>query len=204
MQIKNSYTITQKIELAWWLLRTKLLCSKARLIRRPFDLRGAKYIDLGESLTTGRGCRFEAFSENGEVKLRFGKNVQVNDYVHICAMNSVDIGDNVLMAGHIYISDNSHGSYKGDENDSSPKMAPAKRKYSTAPVKIGNNVWIGEHVIILPGVEIGDGSIVGANSVVSKDIPSYSIAVGAPARIVKQYNPQTQIWEKYRDLQSEI
>lgn len=200
MQIKNSYSVFQKIELALCLLHTKLICSKARLIRKPFDLRGRKFIDLGRSLTTGRGCRFEAFSPNRNITLRFGENVQVNDYVHICAMESVEIGSNVLMAGHIYISDNSHGSYKGDENDSSPDIPPIKRKYITAPVKIGDNVWLGEHVVILPGVQIGEGSLIGANSVVKENIPPYSIAVGSPARIVKQFNHQTQTWEKYTNI----
>ena len=64
------------------------------------------------ALTTGKGCRLEVFSTK-EKKLFFGNDVQINDYVHISVMSSVSIGDNVLMASHIYIADNSHGFYGG-------------------------------------------------------------------------------------------
>lgn len=194
MQVENKYTFWQKLRLGWWLLRTKLICRKARLIRFPFDLRNAKYIDLGDGLTTGVGCRLEAYSPDGRPTLHFGRNVQINDYVHICAMQSVSIGDNVLMAGSIYISDNSHGSYKGNKDDTSPDIEPIKRSYSSFPVRIDDNVWIGEGVVILPGVTIGIGSIIGANSVVSKNIPDYTIAVGQPAKPIKQYSFTTKHW----------
>ena len=100
------------------------------------------------------------------------------------------------MASHVYISDNSHGSYSGDENDTDPTIPPIKRSYYVAPVKIGNRVWLGEGVIVMPGVTIGDGAIIGAHSVVNKSIPSNCIAVGAPAKIVKQWNNTTNRWEK--------
>jgi lipopolysaccharide O-acetyltransferase len=196
MIIRNSYTFFTKIKLSIWVIRTKLICSKARIIRFPIELRGRKYIDFGTNLTTGTGCRLEAFSETGEKTMHFGNNVQINDYVHICAMQNVSIGDNVLMASHIYISDNSHGYYKGDENDTLPDIAPIKRAYHKSPVIIENNVWIGENVVILPGVYIGKGSIIGANSVVTKSIPSYIIAVGAPAKPIKRFNFETKKWEK--------
>jgi lipopolysaccharide O-acetyltransferase len=138
----------------------------------------------------------EAFSEIGEKTMHFGNNVQINDYVHICAMQNVRIGNNVLMASHIYISDNSHGYYKGDENDTSPNIAPIKRAYYKNTVIIEENVWIGENVSILPGTHIGKGSIIGANSVVTKSIPSYVIAVGSPAKPVKRFNFETKKWEK--------
>lgn len=77
--------------MVWWLLRTKLLCPQARLIRFPFDIRGKRYIDLGRNLTTGIGCRLEAFSADRRPTMHFGRNVQLNDYVHICAMQDVTI-----------------------------------------------------------------------------------------------------------------
>lgn len=196
MSVKNKYTFSQKIQLLHWLIRTKLICRKARLIRFPFDLRNGRYIDFGEQLTTGVGCRFEAYSCDESATLHFGKNVQINDYVHICSMKKVVIGDNVLMAGHVYISDNSHGSYKGDEKDTSPEIAPKDRDYPIQDVVIEDNVWLCEGVVVLPGVRIGKGSIIGANSVVSKSIPEYTIAVGQPAKQIKKYNFETQKWEK--------
>lgn len=194
----NQYNFWDKLVIAIWLLRTKLLCPRARLIRFPFDLRGKKYIDLGVGLTTGVGCRIEAFPQNRQKEKRivFGHSVQINDYVHISAMDKVVIGNNVLMASHIYISDNSHGTYKGIADDTSPLIPPIKRFYSTAAVYIGDNVWIGEGVFVAPGVTIGKGCVIGAHSFVNKNIPDYCIAAGSPARIIKRYNFNTQRWEK--------
>lgn len=196
MEIKNCYSFSTKIKLSYWFLRSKLICSKSRIIRFPFDLRGKKFVDFGIGLTTGIGCRIEAFSEDGGKTIFFGKNVQLNDYVHISAMKRVDIGDNVLMASKIYISDNSHGFYKGNEFDSSPEVEPLKRFYNIKPVKIEANVWIGEGVVVLPGVTIGIGSIIGANSVVIDDIPPFTIAVGQPAKPIKKYDTEIGRWLK--------
>lgn len=197
-RLQNSYSLIGKIQLVWWLLRTKLIDKKVRLFRFPLIIRGRKYINFGEQLTTGVGCRFDCFpgEKPNEIKVKFGKNVQLNDYVHIVGMESIEIGDNVLMASHIFISDNSHGSYKCNHLDSDPMEPPTKRVYYKAPVKIGNNVWIGEGVIIMPGSTIGDGCVIGAHSVVSKDVPAYTIAVGTPAKVIKQYNFETKHWEK--------
>jgi lipopolysaccharide O-acetyltransferase len=109
-------------------------------------------------------------------------------------MNNISIGNNVLMASKIYISDCLHGSYKGDEKDSSPFSNPINRAYSKSFVIIKNNVWIGESVSILPGVTIGEGSLIGANSVITSDIPDFCIAVGVPARIIKRFDFKTNSW----------
>jgi len=139
----------------------------------------------------------EAFPAIGEeIVLKIGNNVQINDFVHITSMKEVVIGDNVLIASKVYISDCSHGSYSGDENDSSPLSIPKDREYITKEVKIEANVWLGEMVSVLPGVTIGSGSIVGANSVVSKSLPANVIAVGIPAKPIKRFNFQTSLWEK--------
>ncbi|MFW2124843.1 acetyltransferase, partial [Acinetobacter ursingii] len=74
---------------------------------------------------------------------------------------------------------------------------PTDRTLSVKSVKIQNNVWLGEFVSVLPGVTIGEGTIVGANSVVTKSLPPYVIAVGSPAKPIKFYNFDTRKWEKY-------
>lgn len=196
-RISNDYTLLTYIKLAWFVLKSKLLSPRIRIIRFPIEIRGKKWINFGRNLTTGYWCRLEAIrTEEGNGIISFGCNVQMNDFVHISSISSVKIGDNVLIASHVYISDNSHGSYKGAENDSLPNTPPSSREYYIAPVTIGNNVWIGEGVIIMPGVEIGNGSIIGAHSVVNKDIPENCIAVGSPIRIIKRFNNQTKRWEK--------
>lgn len=181
--------------MAWWLLRTKFISRRARFIRFPIDIRGKKFIDFGKNLTTGVGCRLEAFSGDGRVTLHFGADVQLNDYVHITAMHDVTIGDRVLMAGRIYISDCTHGYYGGQAGmDSAPHVPPIQRPYHTAPVVIGDNVWLGEGVCVLPGVSIGEGAIIGANSVVKGKIPPYTIVAGAPARVVKRFDFDRDAW----------
>ncbi|WP_223440534.1 acetyltransferase [Polaribacter litorisediminis] len=173
--------------------------SNARLIRLPFDIRNKRYIKIGDHFTTGFGCRIEAFPLNKKngICLTIGKNVEINDYVHIAAVQSVHIGDNVLMASKIYISDCLHGSYSGNENDDHPNTPPNDRKFSAKSIIINDNVWLGEFVTVLPGVTIGKGTIVGANSVVAKSLPDYVVAVGIPAKPIKSFNFESQRWEKY-------
>lgn len=175
---------------------TKLTIPSARLLRQPIDIRGKKGIDFGKQLTTGYHCRLEAHNEDKNVSLHFGNNIQINDFVHIAALNEVRIGDNVLIASKVFITDLEHGSYAGNENDSSPDSIVKERPLCSKSVIIKDNVWIGEHVSILPGVTVGENSIIGANSVVTKSIPANSIAVGIPAKVIKQYNFETKRWEK--------
>lgn len=191
--LKSSYTFIGYLKLALFVLLSKSISKKIRLIRFPIEIRGKHSINWGINLTTGVGCRLEAFSDSPAKIIVFGKNVQINDYVHISAMKRVFIGDNVLMASHIYISDNSHGFYKGEEQ-SSPDEPPILRSYHVAPVEVGDNVWIGEGVVIMPGITIGQGSIIGANSTVTKSIPPYCIAVGQPARVIKKYDFSINKW----------
>jgi len=183
MYLKYGFLGTIKMLVAF--IYTRLAYPKARLIRLPFDIRNRRFIDLGRGLTTGVGCRIEAYSSSNKVTLIIGNNVQMNDYVHITAMDEVRIGNNVLLASKIYISDCSHGSYVGDADDSSPLSIPKDRNYAKKKVIIEDNVWIGEGVCILPGVKVGKNAILGANSVVNKDVPTNSVVGGNPAKVIK-------------------
>lgn len=189
------------IEIFWLIknvLLTRIFYPKARLIRFPFDVRNARFISIGKNMTVGRGCRLEAHpkhSNNSNQCLTIGRNVEINDYVHIVAGESVIIGDNVLIASKVFISDLNHGQYSG-HLQSSPLIEPNNRPLNRNPVLIESNVWIGEFVSVLPGVTIGQGSIIGTMSVVTKSIPPYSIAVGAPARPIKQYDFKNKEWKK--------
>ncbi|GHU05615.1 putative lipopolysaccharide biosynthesis O-acetyl transferase WbbJ [Spirochaetia bacterium] len=191
----KKYSLAEIIRLIFYIIHTKLILPNARLIRFPIDIRGKKNIEFGSNLTTGYNCRLETYSANKIKVLKIGKNVQINDFVHIVASKSVVIGDNVLIASKVFISDALHGSYKGDAFDSDPLIPPINRSLSASPVFIDENVWIGEFVSVLPGVKIGKSSIIGSNSVVTKNIPDFSIAVGNPARVIKKYNFNTKRWE---------
>lgn len=190
------YSIPQIIQLGIFKLRTYFVFPNAKIIRFPIDIRGKKYMEVGKGFTTGFGCRLEAYPERNQKTLFIGDNFQMNDYVHISAMERIDIGNNVLLASKIFISDLSHGSYSGDENDSHPDSIPKNRKLFARSITIEDNVWLGEFVSVLPGVTIGKGTIVGANSVVSKTLPPYVVAVGTPAKPIKKFNFETNRWEK--------
>lgn len=189
-------SLSELVYLSFCKIKTFFTIPSARLIRFPIDIRGKKAIDFGNNLTTGYHCRIETYPLNKEKVLFFGNDIQINDFVHIAAAGHIEIGNNVLIAGKVFISDICHGDYSELETMSDPCIHPKERPLSAKSVIIHDDVWIGEMVSILPGVEIGKGSIIGANSVVTKSIPEYSIAAGNPAKIIKQYNFNKKQWEK--------
>ncbi len=191
--MKNKYSISEFISTFYAYILTKVFYPEARLLRRPLYIRGRAGLQYGKGLTFGHACRLDL--DPDKVTLRIGKNCQFGDYTHIVAHHEVVIGDNVLAASKIFISDTEHGNYN-EYNQSSPDVPPAQRRLFTNPVRIENNVWLGENVCVLSGIKIGEGSIIGANSVVTKDIPKHVIAVGIPAKPIKKYNFEKKTWEK--------
>ena len=196
--LQRHYSFLYKCELAYSVIRSRLIDRRIRYFNFPIIIKGKKFIDFGNSLTAGYYCRFEVFPNDNDTRKRliFGNNIQLNDFVHISAVDHVEIGDGCLFASHIYISDNTHGRYEGGNNDSSPLTPPEYREYITSPVKIGKNVWIGEGVMILPGVTIGDGCVIGAHSVVNKSVEPNTMVVGTPAKAIKRYSFENNRWEK--------
>jgi lipopolysaccharide O-acetyltransferase len=180
--------------LVW--LRSKLLYPNARLIRFPFYLRGRNNVLWGSGFTTGVGSRIEAYTHTNNIIIRIGENVHLNDYVHIAGIENVTIGDNVLVASRVFISDHNHGNYSPPNPQSCPSEMPKNRKLFSKPVFIDANVWIGEGVSIMPGVSVGFGSVIAAGAVVTKDVPARTIVAGNPAKVIKKYNSATHGWEK--------
>lgn len=176
-------------------VRTRIFYPEARLIRFPFEVRGRGNIIFSSGFTSGRYCRLEAYAVDPKADvISFGKNCQINDSVHVAAINKISIGDDVLIASRVFITDLSHGIYNG-EHPSHPDSICRERVLHFKPVIVEANVWLGEGVVVLPGVTIGKSSIIGANSVVSKNIPAYSIAVGNPAKVIKSFNFITNKWD---------
>ena len=193
--ILESYGLGGSIRLAWHILLTRITFPGARIVRRPVYLRGRRRIRLGRRFTSGPGLRLDAFGSGDGLLIFIGEDVQVNDSVHIAAIRSVEIGSRVLIASRVFITDHTHGSYAGEEQDS-PLSAPASRKLSSAPVRIEDDVWIGENVSVLPGVTIARGAVIGTGSVVTRDVPPFCIAAGVPARVLKRWNPASNTWER--------
>ena len=179
-----------------WLL-TRIFFPRARLVRFPIYVRGKNFMVLGEGLTTGVNVRLDAIAPMGSSPvLHIGRHVQINDSVHIGAIKEVIIGDYTLIASRVFISDHNHGNYQIQDTASAPDIPPVDRPLTSKPVHIGCNVWLGEQVCILPGVNIGDGVIVGANSVVTHDIPRNSIAAGNPARVIRIFDDIEKEWRR--------
>jgi lipopolysaccharide O-acetyltransferase len=179
------------IRLAVDLACTRLMFPRARLIRRPFYIRGAHSIVFGRGFTSGPGLRLDALGD--AVKIVIGDDVQVNNNVHIAATKNVSIGNRVLIASGVFIADHNHGVYSGDDQ-SNPNVPPAARPLSSSSVAIGDDTWLGEHVCVLPGVRIGKGVVVGAGAVVTADLPDFVLAVGSPARVIKQFEFSRGRW----------
>lgn len=196
--MKNQYSLSETISTAYALICTKLFYKGARLIRRPFYCRGKSRLQFAEEFTTGHNCRFDLLGEDDDnsKKLIIGKNCKLGDNVHIVANEKVIIGDNCLMASKIFISDTSHGDYSNTETHSSPNIPPDDRPFYMKPVVIGNNVWIGENACILLGVTVGSGCIIGANSLVNRDVPDNCIVAGAPAKVLKRWDAELKQWTK--------
>lgn len=184
------------ISLMFDYIKTKIIYKRwnPRLIRSGSKIRGAKSIDIGNNFSAGFHLRIDAFGNN-DSQIQIGNDVSVGDDVHITSIKKVVIGKNTLLASKIYISDHNHGVYSGSMQ-SNPKEIINKRTLGQKDVIIGENVWIGEFVSILPGVRLGNNSIIGSNSVVCHNIPENSIAVGIPAKVIKVWNESDEKWIK--------
>jgi len=131
--------------------------------------------------TAGPRLRFTGdFSGRFYGSTTFGHDVKVGRGATIAVHSRLDIGDNCLIAAYSSIHDEAH--------IYGPGLDPIDdRGLRTSPIVIGNNVWVGTKATILQGVTIGDNAVIGANAVVTRDVPANSIAVGAPARVVKTF-----------------
>ena len=178
------------------ILMSRLVIGGVRIVRRPFYVRGRRHIDFGRSLTVGVGLRIDAFarSRGTEILIKFGNRIEINDYVHIAAIQGVSIGDDTLIASRVFITDHDHGDLTAADDINAPQSRPAARPLAAKPVRIGARVWIGEGALILPGVTIGDGAIIGGGAVVTRNVAVGCVAVGNPARVIKRYDPATKQW----------
>ena len=115
----------------------------------------------------------------GAARIRIGSGTFLNIGVMVAALELVEIGDHCMFANGCFVSD---GNHRFDDRD---RPVPWQGFSSKGPTRVGDNVWCGVNAVIASGVEVGDRCVIGANSVVTSDLPAFSIAAGAPARVLR-------------------
>jgi len=153
------------------------------VLQPPVRVAGEAGIAIGSDVWIGAGSWLQSLSEEDGVVLRIGDGTSISGNVVISAAHSVRLGDKVLLARGVYISDHVHN--YGDTTRAVLDQGIGRLQ----PVEIGDGAWLGENVVVCPGVTIGRGAVVGANAVVTADVPDHSLAVGAPARVVRSFHP---------------
>jgi acetyltransferase-like isoleucine patch superfamily enzyme len=149
-------------------------------LQPPVRVSGEDRIAIGAHTFVGAGSWLQVLDDAGGGWIELGDECSIAGSCVISSAASVRLGDRVLLARNVYIAD--HGHAFGDGNTAVLDQGIAE----LAPVEIGDGAWLGQNVVICPGVTIGRGAVIGANSVVLDDVPARSVAVGAPARVVRK------------------
>lgn len=165
---------------------------KRSIIIPPFHTGDVCSVFIGEDCFIGDGSWIDCIRSYAGIdynpRIDIGDGTYIGHRAHINACSHLKIGKNVVFADGVYISDLLHGF-----RDISRPVMPQPLEHP-GPVCIEDEVWLGEGVCVLPNVTIGKHSVIGSNSVVTKNIPPYSIAVGIPAVVIKQFDFKTNAW----------
>jgi acetyltransferase-like isoleucine patch superfamily enzyme len=169
-----------------WLSRCFNKTGKSFFISRSCTLLGGRYIEIGNDVSIGKNAVLTAWDKYETQiftpSIIIGDGCNIGEYCHISAINKIVFGKNVLTGRWLTVVDNGHGKTEIEDLD----LPPVKRLlYSKGPVIIEDNVWIGDKVTIMPGVTVGKNSIVGANAVLTKDVPANCVVGGNPAKRLK-------------------
>ncbi len=162
--------------------------SRSRILA-PLGIEGIANIRIGNDVYVSHQALLAAVPHTGAASclLDIGDGTSLGSFNHIYATHSIVIGKNVLTANNVYISDNLHG-YQ--DIGTPVKQQPVRQ---CNPVEIGDGAWLGQNVCVV-GARVGKNSVIGANSVVTRDIPDFAVAVGAPARVIKRYDHDLGQW----------
>jgi len=152
----------------------------------PINTTGADKISIGKNSVIGKGTILQAWSSfKGQTfspSIIIGNDCHIGQFSHITAIGNITIEDGVLTGRRVLISDNSHGRLEDSLNGIMPELRQLKTK---GDVHICKNAWLGDNVVVLSGVTIGEGAIIGANAVVNKNVEPYSIFAGVPAKRIR-------------------
>ncbi len=151
------------------------------VIQMPARLKNPQRIAIGSGAFVGAGSWLQVLDAEGGVALEIGDGASIAEGCVLSTAQSIRLGTKVSFARHVYVADHSHG------YDDPTRPSVEQGITDVRAVEIGDGAWLGENVMVLPGVRIGKGAVVAANSVVSKDVPDFSVAAGAPARVVRRF-----------------
>ena len=150
---------------------------------------GLEHVNIGRGSCVGDGTWFNVAVRDGSCHIMIGQNVLVGRWAVLSTAGRLELGDYCLLAPRVYVADVDH------------VYADITRPYMAQGVTAGNrvtveeNCWLGMNCVITGNVVVGRGSVVAANAVVKTDVPPFAVVAGAPARIVKLFNPETGAWE---------
>lgn len=169
-------------------------CGKNLQIGKNVMFGNSSYIEFGDNCDIADNVVFAPLQKYGDInyssKISVGNNVHFGTNDRIASKDGVIIEDDVLFAAFVHVTDHSHEYRKID--------LPISRQgvFGKGKVVIKKGSWLAFGCHVLSGVTIGEHSVVAANSVVTKDVPPYSVVAGNPAKIISQYNFQSQKWER--------
>jgi acetyltransferase-like isoleucine patch superfamily enzyme len=151
----------------------------------PLRVSGEQFISVGAGAFMGAGCWLQAnpLDASGGPVIVIGDGCSFSGSCVISAVRMVELGREVLVARNVYIADHDHSYADPDRAVLHQGVEHVER------VVIDDGAWLGQNVVVTSGVHIGRGAVVGANAVVTKDVPDYSLAVGAPAKVIKSWEP---------------
>lgn len=146
---------------------------------KSMSLKGLDRVSIGKHVSIGEQVQLTTW-EQGSIRIDDGCTIRAN--CHITAVNQITIGKNLLTGTNVLITDNNHGLFVREQLDMHPTERPI---VSRGPITIGDNVWIGNNACVMQGVTVGNGAVIAANSVVTHDVPAYTMVAGIPAKMIK-------------------
>jgi len=172
----RAFTLAMKPSLAELGARSRL--------SMPIQLVGSERVSIGSRVYLGPGCWLLTHEPGGT--LRIGDGTSIAGHCVLSAAASVEIGRKVLFARNVYVADHRHGF--GDEHEAILDQPIEDLR----PVVVEDGAWLGQNVVLLPGVTVGRGAVVGANSVIREDVPPRSVVAGSPGRVVRRLDEEPQ------------
>lgn len=175
------------------------------VMQAPRTVQNPQRIHVGSDVKLGPNCLLRAVTrypdgswmrhptgehvqQEFDPVIRIGDRVTATGGLQLIAYDSIVVEDDVLFAANVYLSDGTHAVARADVPYKFQGLDPV------APISIGRGSWIGQNVVVLPGVEIGEFCVIGSNSVVTRSVPARSIAVGSPARVIKRWSEEQSGW----------